>query len=123
LLHSWQNAQQIYRYFFQYALENKRTFNVEQMDHLETEFILLTHRVQTVYNEVAFKSFVRDLNTNLRDILGTCREIWVRFDPTQMSQGLLFTFLPLFFIFLVVNNSRPADFPHIFKAKEVSTYT
>ncbi|XP_032571459.1 GPI ethanolamine phosphate transferase 3 [Drosophila sechellia] len=119
LLHSWQNAQQIYRYFFQYALENKRTFNVEQMDHLETEFILLTHRVQTVYNEVAFKSFVRDLNTNLRDILGTCREIWVRFDPTQMSQGLLFTFLPLFFIFLVVNNSRPADFPHIFKAKEV----
>jgi len=119
LLHSWQNAQQIYRYFFQYALENKRTFNVDQMDQLETEFILLTHRVQTVYNEVAYKSFVRDLNTNLRDILGTCREIWVRFDPTQMSHGLLFTFLPLFFIFLLVNNSRPADYAHIFKAKEV----
>ncbi|XP_016958314.1 GPI ethanolamine phosphate transferase 3 [Drosophila biarmipes] len=119
LLHSWQNAQQIYRYFFQYALENKRTFNVDQMDQLETEFILLTHRVQTVYNEVAYKSFVRDLNTNLRDILGTCREIWVRFDPTQMTHGLLFTFLPLFFIFLLVNNSRPADYAHIFKAKEV----
>nr|XP_016940820.1 GPI ethanolamine phosphate transferase 3 [Drosophila suzukii] len=119
LLHSWQNAQQIYRYFFQYALENKRTFNVDQMDQLETEFILLTHRVQTVYNEVAYKSFVRDLNTNLRDILGTCREIWVRFDPTQMSHGLLFTFLPLFFIFLLVNNSHPADYAHIFKAKEV----
>ncbi|KAH8348918.1 hypothetical protein KR084_012437 [Drosophila pseudotakahashii] len=119
LLHSWQNAQQIYRYFFQYALENKRTFNVDQMDHLETEFILLSHRVQTVYNEVAYKSFVRDLNANLRDILGTCREIWVRFDPTQMSQGLLFSFLPLFFIFLLVNNSRPADYVHIFKAKEV----
>ncbi|XP_037717757.1 GPI ethanolamine phosphate transferase 3 [Drosophila subpulchrella] len=119
LLHSWQNAQQIYRYFFQYALENKRTFNVDQMDQLETEFILLTHRVQTVYNEVAYRSFVRDLNTNLRDILGTCREIWVRFDPTQMSHGLLFTFLPLFFIFLLVNNSRPADYAHIFKAKEV----
>ncbi|XP_017038698.1 GPI ethanolamine phosphate transferase 3 [Drosophila ficusphila] len=119
LLHSWQNAQQVYRYFFQYALENKRTFNVDQMDRLETEFILLSHRVQTVYNEVAYKSFVRDLNTNLRDILGTCREIWVRFDPTQMSQGLLFSFLPLFFIFLLINNSRPAEYPNIFKPKEV----
>ncbi|XP_017078560.1 GPI ethanolamine phosphate transferase 3 [Drosophila eugracilis] len=119
LLHSWQNAQQIYQYFFQYALENKRTFNVEQMDQLETEFILLTHRVQNIYNEVAYKSFIRDLNIHLRDILGTCREIWIRFDPTQMSQGLLFSFLPLFFIFLLVNNSRPADYAHIFKGKEV----
>ncbi|EDV36022.1 uncharacterized protein Dana_GF12178 [Drosophila ananassae] len=118
LLHSWQNAQQIYRYFFQYAFENKRTFNVEEMDRLETEFILLSHRVQTIYNEAAFKNFVRDLNVNLRDILGTCREIWVRFDPTQMSHGLLFSFLPVFFIFLLVNNSRPADYEKIFKAKE-----
>lgn len=118
LLHSWQNAQQIYRYFFQYAFENKRTFNVEEMDRLETDFILLSHRVQTIYNEAAFKNFVRDLNVNLRDILGTCREIWVRFDPTQMSHGLLFSFLPVFFIFLLVNNSRPVDYGKIFKAKE-----
>ncbi|KAH8277868.1 hypothetical protein KR018_009256 [Drosophila ironensis] len=119
LLHAWQNAQQIYRYFFQYAMENKRTFNVDEMERLETEFILLTHRVQNIINEAAYKSFVRDLNINLRDILGTCREIWVRFDPTQMSQGLLFSFLPVFFIFLLVNNSRPADYVRIFKAKEV----
>ncbi|KAH8237226.1 hypothetical protein KR038_007292 [Drosophila bunnanda] len=119
LLHVWQNAQQIYRYFFQYALENKRTFNVDEMDRLETEFILLTHRVQTIYNEAAFKSFVRDLNIHLRDILSTCREIWVRFEPTQMMHGLLFSFLPVFFIFLLVNNSRPGDYVRIFKAKEV----
>ncbi|EDW85727.1 uncharacterized protein Dwil_GK22996 [Drosophila willistoni] len=120
LLHVWQNAQQIYRYFFSYALENKRTFNVDEMDKLETEFILLTHRVQTIYNEAAFKSFVRDLNVHLRDILNVCREIWVRFDPTQMSQGLLFCFLPIFFAFLLINNSRSADYGKIFKAKEIS---
>ncbi|KAH8407442.1 hypothetical protein KR222_001268 [Zaprionus bogoriensis] len=119
LLHAWQNAQQIYRYFFSYALENKRTFSVEQMDKLETEFILLTHRVQSIYSETAFKSFVRDLNLNLRDILSVCREIWVKFEPTQMSQGLLFSFLPIFFAFLLVNNSLARDYAGIFKPKEV----
>ncbi|XP_023175163.2 GPI ethanolamine phosphate transferase 3 [Drosophila hydei] len=119
LLHAWQNAHQIYRYFFNYAMENKRTFNVEEMDKLETEFILLTHRVQTIYNEAAFKSFVRDLNINLRDILNVCREIWVKFEPTQMSQGLLFSFLPIFFAFLLVNNSNASEYAQIFKPKEV----
>ncbi|XP_017146673.1 GPI ethanolamine phosphate transferase 3 [Drosophila miranda] len=119
LLHAWQNAQQIYRYFFKYAMENKRTFDVQEMDKLETEFILLTHRVQTIYNGVAYKSFVRDLNTNLRDVLSTCREIWVKFEPTQMSQGLLFCFLPIFFAFLLINNSRPADYPKMFQPKGI----
>lgn len=120
ILHAWHNAQQIYRYFFNYALENKRTFNVEKMDNLETEFILLTHRVKTIYNEVAFKSFIADLNKNLRDILGTCREIWVKFDATQMSQGLLATFLPIFFSFILINNTPSIDFYKIFQLKEVS---
>ncbi|XP_062129647.1 GPI ethanolamine phosphate transferase 3 [Drosophila sulfurigaster albostrigata] len=119
LLHAWQNAQQIYRYFFSYAMENKRTFNVEQMESLETEFILLTHRVKSIYNEAAYKSFVRDLNVHLRDILNVCREIWVKFEPTQMSQGLLFSFLPIFFAFLLINNSNASDFEKIFKSKEV----
>lgn len=119
LLHAWQNAQQIYRYFFSYALENKRTFTEEEMDKLETEFILLTHRVQTISTEAAFKSFVKDLNIHLRDILNVCREIWIKFEPTQMSQGLIFSFLPIFFGFLLINNSMASDFAGIFKAKEV----
>lgn len=119
ILHSWQNAQQIYNYFFNYALENKRTFTVERMESLETEFILLTHRVKTIYNADAFKSFIGDLNTNLRQILSTCREIWVKFDATRMSQGLLATFLPIFFSFVLINNTRSTDFYKIFQPKEV----
>lgn len=119
VLHAWQNAQQIYKYFFNYALENKRTFNVEEMDSLETEFILLTHRVKTIYNEAGFKSFFGDLNLNLRLVLKICREIWVKFDPTQMSQGLLVTFLPIFFSFILINNTSAIDFYKIFTPKEV----
>ncbi|XP_037946373.1 GPI ethanolamine phosphate transferase 3-like [Teleopsis dalmanni] len=120
LLHAWQNAQQIYKYFYSYALENKRTFDVEDMDKLDTEFILLTHRVKAIYNEAAFKSFFGDVNIQLRQVLKTCREIWVKFDANQMSQGLLITFLPIFFTFLLINNTRAGDFYKIFTAKGIT---
>uniref|UniRef100_A0A1A9UR96 GPI ethanolamine phosphate transferase 3, catalytic subunit n=1 Tax=Glossina austeni TaxID=7395 RepID=A0A1A9UR96_GLOAU len=119
LLHVWQNAQQIYKYFYNYALENKRTFTVEHMESLETEFILLTHRVKTIYNTAAFKSFVGDLNKHLRQILSTSREIWVKFDATQMSQGLIVTFLPIFFTFVFINNTRSIDLYKIFTFREI----
>ncbi|XP_036331561.1 GPI ethanolamine phosphate transferase 3 [Rhagoletis pomonella] len=122
LLHAWQNAQQIYKYFFSYALENKRTFSVDELEQIHNEYILFTHRVKTVYNEAGFKSFVSDLNANMRLILNTCREIWVKFDAVQMSQGLLFTLLPIFFSFLLINNLNSIELYHIFSLKGI-TYT
>ncbi|MHC5848200.1 hypothetical protein ACYT7O_10550, partial [Streptococcus pyogenes] len=76
-----------------------------------------SHRVQTIYSEAAFKSFVRDLYPHLRLVLNTCRELWVRFEPSQMSHGLLMTILPVFFMFLLINNSRPLELYKIFTAK------
>lgn len=119
VLHAWQNAQQIYTYFYNYALENKRSFNVEQMDRMDTEFILLTHRVKSIYNEAAFKSFIGDLNIHLRQILSTCRELWVKFDATQMSQGLLVTFFSIFFSFVLINNTPANKLSTIFTIKEM----
>lgn len=119
ILHSWQNAQQIYKYFFNYALENKRSFHIDKMDRIKTEFSVLTHRVKTIYNEAAFKSFLGDLNINLRGILSMCRNIWIKFDATQMSQGLLVTFLPIFLSFILINNTRSIDSYTIFQPREV----
>ncbi|XP_067629942.1 GPI ethanolamine phosphate transferase 3 [Eurosta solidaginis] len=119
LLHAWQNAQQIYRYFFSYALENKRTFSVDDLENMHNEYILFTHRVKTVYNEAGFKSFIGDLNANMRLILKTCREIWVKFDAEQMTHGLLFTALPLLFSFLLINNLQPLEYYRIFTPKTV----
>uniref|UniRef100_T1GE51 Uncharacterized protein n=1 Tax=Megaselia scalaris TaxID=36166 RepID=T1GE51_MEGSC len=42
----------------------------------------------------------------LRGVLQTCRNIWVKFYPNQMKDGLLVTFLPLFFTFLLIVNSK-----------------
>lgn len=119
ILHVWQNARQIYDYFFSYALENKRSFNVHKVDSLETEYILLTHRVKTIYNEIAFKSFSRDLYKNLRQILSTCRETWIKFDATQMSQGMLATLFAIFFSLILINNTSSVDFCIIFQPREV----
>ncbi|XP_061391241.1 GPI ethanolamine phosphate transferase 3 [Musca vetustissima] len=119
ILHVWQNAQQIYTYFYNYAVENKRSFNVEEMDRMDTEFILLTHRVKSIYNEAAFKSFIGDLNVHLRQILSTCRELWVKFDATQMSQGLLVTFFSVFFSFILITNTPAGKLSNIFTAKEL----
>lgn len=119
LLHAWQNAKQIYKYFYNYALDNKRSFNLESMDSLESQFLILTHRVNTIYNELAFKNFMKDLNAHLRNILDVCRDIWVKFDANQMSQGLLLTFLPIFFSFLLINNSKPIQLANIFTSSAV----
>ncbi|XP_004521984.1 GPI ethanolamine phosphate transferase 3 [Ceratitis capitata] len=119
LLHAWQNAHQMYLYFFNYALENKRTFSVDELDNMHNEYILFTHRVKTVYNELAFKSVVRDLNANMRLILNTCREIWVKFDAVQMSQGLLFTLLPIFFAFMLINNLNALELYHTFTLRGI----
>lgn len=119
ILHVWQNAQQIYTYFYNYAVENKRSFNVEQMDRMDTEFILLTHRVKSIYNDAAFKSFIGDLNAHLRQILSTCRELWVKFDATQMSQGLLVTFFAVFLPFVLISNTPAGKLSNIFTIKEL----
>lgn len=119
LLHSWHNAKQIFTYFYTYAMDNKRTFKLEDLNDMENKFIQLTHRANTIYNRDAFKSFVGDLNQELRTVLQTCRNIWVKFDPSQMKDGLLATFLPLFFTFLLIVNSKSQSFYNIFTGKVI----
>lgn len=50
----------------------------------------------------------------MKNILYICHNIWIKFDANQMSQGLLLTFLPIFFSFLLINNSQVLQLPRIF---------
>ncbi|KAL5275149.1 PIGO family protein [Megaselia abdita] len=119
LIHSWHNAKQIFNYFYTYAMDNKRTFKLQDLNDMENKFIQLTHRANTIYNGDAFKSFVGDLNIELRGVLQTCRNVWVKFDPNQMKDGLLATFLPIFFMFLLIVNSKSKSFYQIFTGKVI----
>lgn len=100
-------------------MDNKRTFKFEDLSDMENKFIQLTHRANTIYNSDGFKSFIGDLNIELRGVLQTCRNIWVKFDPSQMKDGLLATFLPLFFTFLLIVNSKSQCFYKIFTGKVI----
>lgn len=119
LIHSWHNAKQIFNYFYSYAMDNKRTFKLQDLNDMENKFIQLTHRANTIYNGDAFKSFIGDLNVELRGVLQTCRNVWVKFDPSQMKDGLLATFLPIFFTFLLIVNSKSQSLYAIFTGKVV----
>ncbi|XP_055536594.1 GPI ethanolamine phosphate transferase 3 [Wyeomyia smithii] len=119
LLHLWQNARQIQTYFQQYAGANQGTFTVDQLDELENKFLILTQRVNTVYTEAAFQSLSKDLRLYLKDILESCRDIWVKFDPLLISHGLLITFLCCFAIFLLIANSNPNRLGQIFNGTTI----
>lgn len=119
LLHAWQNAKQVYTYFHNYTLENRGAFNKGLMERMNIEFILLSHRVKSIYSEAAFQSFITDLNVYMRQILDVCRSIWIKFDANLMSQGLIITFIPIFFIYIFINNIPPSYYGNVFKLKDM----
>ncbi|XP_065087851.1 GPI ethanolamine phosphate transferase 3 [Ochlerotatus camptorhynchus] len=119
LLHLWQNARQVQSYFQQYTESHRGTFTVEQLDDFENKFLILTQRVNTVYTEAAFQSFSKDLRLYLKDILESCREIWVKFDPQLISHGLLVTFLACFAIFILITNSTAHQLGQIFNGQVI----
>lgn len=99
LLHGWQNAIQMYKYFATYAKANTGAFKTENIEEFEHRFHALSQRANTIYTEIGFKNFAKDLNIFLKDILGKCREVWVNFDANLMSKGLLVVFLTVFSFF------------------------
>lgn len=119
LLHLWQNARQVQSYFQQYTESHQGTFTVEQLDDFENKFLILTQRVNTVYTEAAFQSFSKDLRLYLKDILESCREIWVKFDPQLISHGLLVTILACCAIFILITNSTAQQLGQIFNGQVI----
>ncbi|XP_062535293.1 GPI ethanolamine phosphate transferase 3-like [Armigeres subalbatus] len=119
LLHLWQNARQIQNYFQQYAESNRGTFTVDQLDDFDNKFLMLTQRVNTVYTEAAFQSFSKDLRLYLKDILESCREIWVKFDAQMISHGLLVTFLTCFATFILIAYSTAHQLGQIFNGQVI----
>lgn len=114
LMHAWQNAKQMHKYFESYAVSHKGTFQYEYLEDLENKFKVLTHRANSIYTEAAFKNFAKDLRSHLQEILVSCREIWVKFDDNLMFQGLITVFLTVFFSFLLINNLKVGQLERVF---------
>lgn len=120
LLHMWQNAKQIQRYFQHYASTNLGTFRPDHIDDLENKFLVLSHRVNSIYSEAAFVNFAKDLQGHLRGVLVACHEIWVRFDAESMTNGLLIAILTVFGCFLLFHNLKIRQLERLFSTSIVT---
>lgn len=120
LAHLWHNAKQIQNYFAKYSEEHGETFSFEDLDNLETKFEVFEHRVNSIYTEDAFLNFASDVKGHLDNLLELCRNIWIKFNPQLMTQGMLITFFGIFVAFILIYNVPLKDFPKVFNKKIIT---
>lgn len=117
LTHLWHNAKQIKNYFSKYSEENEKTFSYDDLDDIETKFEVFEHRVNSVHTDEAFLEFASDLKVHLDNLLELCRNIWIKFNPQLMMQGMLMAFFGIFVAFILIYNVPFSDFPKVFNNK------
>lgn len=115
----WQNARQIQSYFESYAKDHEHTFGEDVIESLENKFMTLSYRVASIYSDSAFENFERDLRTHLRSVLSICRDVWVRFDPLGMQQGLLIVIFAVILQFLLVSNLNAKQLDLVFSGSNI----
>lgn len=121
LHHLWSNAKQIKNYFAKYSDENEKTFSFDDLNDFETRFEVFEHRVNSIYSDEAFQNFAKDLRSHLDSLLELCRNIWIKFNPQLMTQGMLLAFLGIFVAFILIYNVPLSEFPKIFN-KTIVTF-
>lgn len=120
MLHSWQNVIQMRYYFSNYTQQNRETFKADMLDDFFTNFYIFSLRVTTLYTNAAMENFSNDVKIYLQDIAAKCRLIWVRFDASQISQGLLFTVVVNIFTFLLIINLKFHQIEVVFSPTNLS---
>lgn len=115
--HLWHNAKQIKNFFTRYSEDNGKTFSYDDLEEFEKKFELFEHRVRSIFTEDAFINFASDLRNSLDNILELCRNIWIKFNPSLMSQGMLVTLLGVFTASILIFTVPISEIPKVFNKK------
>lgn len=113
-MHSWHNAFQIRHYLANITNNAKALFGQDVLEHHYTKFIVLSYRAISLYSPEAQDNYHKDLHAYLADVHRICSDIWVKFDPSQMMQGLLFVAFETIFMFLLIGNLKVYQLQRIF---------
>lgn len=113
-MHSWHNAFQIRRYLANITNNAKALFEHDVLEQHYTKFIVLSYRAISLYSPEAQDNYHKDLHAYLADVHRICSDIWVKFDPGQMMQGLLFVVFETVFIFLLIGNLKVYQLQKVF---------
>ncbi|XP_037050771.1 GPI ethanolamine phosphate transferase 3 [Bradysia coprophila] len=117
LMHSWHNAFQIRRYLANITDNAKALFEQDILEQHYTKFIVLSYRAISLYSPAAQDNYHKDLHAYLADVHRICSDIWVKFDPGQMMQGLLFVAFETIFISLLIGNLKVYQLQKVFSRK------
>lgn len=114
LLLTWQNMKQMLRYFDKFKLTNSEEIPAAQLDDYAKQFNEFAKRFKALQTDQEIAEFCQDVRTFLKVIANDCREIWAQFDANLISQGLIFTAVTTFFVFLLTTNLKFNQFELIF---------
>jgi len=115
-LHSlWRNIAQTKKYIETYSADTY-LFSKEQLQHLDYIYKFLAERVEHIDNLEKLEAFTRDAKDYFKLLKDTCSEVWVQFDSSLISKGLLLMFCPLFFFYLFITGIPENRMCDIFKS-------
>lgn len=98
----WINVQQIMEYTRHYSKKTNQ-FSQERLSLVQMSYTMLKENIKSISSLEDFVNFSSRVKSHLSLVRQMCEEVWVQFDAVLMYNGLLLTFVSVFFIFLLVD--------------------
>lgn len=107
----WGNLQQMYSYIHDYS-SITNTFKKETIEEFDSEYKLLKDEFHD--KNVDNEAFVKKCQEYMSKLRKMCEEKWIQFDSFLMTRGLILCFVPIFFVYTIVNCIPTAHLPNAF---------
>ncbi|XP_017792375.1 PREDICTED: GPI ethanolamine phosphate transferase 3 [Habropoda laboriosa] len=104
----WKNVAQTKQYIDVYSSDSY-LFSNEQLKNLENMYNHLLEQIKHINTIEEFESFIVNSRNYFKLLKSTCSEVWVQFDSSLMSKGLLLMFCALFFFYLFITGIPEAQ--------------
>lgn len=89
-------------YILNYS-DGSNQFHDDKISIIRQKFEILSHRVKSISNEMAFKSFAKDAQAYISLVRQMCEDVWVQFDSQLMSRGLCLLIFLIFALHILFN--------------------
>ncbi|XP_015437808.1 PREDICTED: GPI ethanolamine phosphate transferase 3 [Dufourea novaeangliae] len=115
-LHSvWRNIAQTKHYIDVYSIDSY-LFSKDQLQNLEVMYNHLLEQIKHVNTMEEFELFIQNSKNYFKLLKDTCSEVWVQFDSSLMSKGLVLMFCTLFFFYLFITGIPESRMSKIFQS-------
>lgn len=112
LISLWKNVAQIHKYINFYSADSF-LFTKEKLEALNEMYSMLAREVTRVNDVEDFKVFNGKARDYLKLVRDTCTDIWVQFDTSLMTYGLVLMCCSLFLSYVLVNGVFEYEFSKI----------